>query len=169
MVSLAFMFCPDRSWLGEPKDYLFLLFGVIFGALVTVWWAGHEYRKSRLRELRLARDALLERLQFNDDRVVQMLDFFAQGKLSPDFALDTTGIIIWLSRSSGILTSETIKAVNWHRYQLDHINNKLSLFHLIKATGAAGSAESVRLSICEHLWKVHEGLAALRELLIKES
>ena len=169
MLSFACLSHLDYSWLGERKDYWLLFLGAVIGALVTVALAKHEFKKAELRELRLSRDALLERLLFNEDRAVQMLALFAEAKLQPDFNLDTTGIIIWLSRSSGILTPETIKAINWHRYQLDHINSKLALFQLYRATGASQTAETLRQSICEHLHEVHKGLEHLRGLLIQES
>jgi hypothetical protein len=162
-----FLILPD--WLGDGKDYWLLALGGLIGTVTAVLLGRRDEGRRRLAELNLAKDALLERLHFNDDRIVQMLELFAVGKLTPDFTLDTTGIITWLSRSSGILTSETITAVNWHRYQLDHINSKLSIFYGLKTHDLTGGAENMRKSICEHLGIAHAGLANLRKLLTEEA
>jgi len=102
----------DWSWFGRVQDYWFLVLGAALGALTTVWWAKHEFKRFQSTEKGLSKNALLERLQFNDDRVVQILAQLASRKLTPDFTFDTTGIIIWLSRIEGILPAETVQAIN---------------------------------------------------------
>src|SRR4051812_34108544 len=104
-------------WFFGAKDNWFALLGAIFGSLITL----AVYFHSRRKERQAAVANLIERLSFNKIRCEQMLEYFGAGKL-PTFDFDTNGIIIWLSRSEGILRGETIEKINWHRYQLDHLN-----------------------------------------------
>ncbi len=118
-----------EHWIFAIKDNYFMIGGAVLGTISTVLLTIYEYRK-KIREDRLvARSALLAALRFNDDRATQMLGQFAQGAI-PNYQFDTTGLIIWLSRSSDLFEKDVLEKINWHRYQLDHLNTQLTTFYV---------------------------------------
>lgn len=160
------------DWPYSIKDNYLAGFGAVIGTVFSIGIAYLIYRYKYRKEHLLAKNALMERILFNDDRAVQMLHIFSVGRC-PNFPLDTTGIIIWLGRSADILSSDAINEVNWHRYQLDHVNMKLSaLYQIISERGFAAyrikRVRKMRNSICDHLEEIHKGRTRLLELLEKK-
>lgn len=104
---------------------IYAAIGAFMGAALAFLGALHKRHKDKLR----AKDELIKSLQFNLERLIQMMGYFSNGG-HPNFTLDTTGIVLWTALAADILPDEVRHDVNWQRYQLDHINNKLSVFFI---------------------------------------
>ena len=86
-------------------------------------------------------------------------------------AIIGSGITIWLSASHDILESELIADINWHRYQLDHITNKLSLCSITMASALLDGIETAETEGSEafgaHAWRTHQaGIVLLARLSV---
>jgi len=144
----------------------YALLGTFFGASAALYLANCQNKKRKF----LAKTALAERLQFNFERATQMLGQFGSG-ISPNYLFDTTGIVIWLTVTADILDNNLIAAINWHRYQLDHLNAKLSVYYIsISQPSLSSEAKLVeqKQSICQHLDEVIGGTCDLKTRLLAQ-
>jgi|SRR5665213_2903895 len=152
------------------RDYWLAFVSAIIGAGITLC----SYFYSRRQERKTAVKSLLASLKFNDERCRQMEDYFANG-IRPNFELDTVGIILWLSKAESLLPDGLIHDINWHRYQLDHINSRLRILHaFVASNGGRLSTSTIARSeqvpaLRGHLVTVIEGHAVwskkLKDLL----
>lgn len=156
----------DWSQVWDGYQIWYAVFGALIGsaiAIVITRWS--DKRQFHARQT-VARNALIERLTFNNQRVVDMLKWFDDGG-DPNFLLDTTGIIVWLTLAEDIIPQPLFEQVNWHRYQLDHINAKLAVYY-----GALYAPPSddhhheemvvgLRQSIYDHLVDVRDSVGGL--------
>ncbi|MBC2603752.1 hypothetical protein [Puniceicoccus vermicola] len=161
-MSLCALLDPVQIW------YAFLgaALGSIF-AIIISWRIQVSHRK---KESQLAKEALVERLKFNNDRALQMMEIFGKHGW-PNMSFDTTGIIIWLSRVAGILEGQLLQDVNWHRYQLDHINDKLTIYWNVKTTpiseGQMVQEKICREDIVSHLETVSKDICSLQKRVLQ--
>jgi hypothetical protein len=104
-------------------DY-YAFVGAIFGMFFTLSgiWFGSYLRSRRSRE------KLVERIQFNSDRLNQIIEYFQNGGL-PNFTLDTPGLVVWLHSSADVIDKTLSEDIDWYRYQLDHIKIKLDIIY----------------------------------------
>lgn len=117
------------------KDFFYTFLSALIGSGIALCISNIRRTRKINKDKNLAKKALIERLTFNNDRALQMLDQFDGGKEIPNYLFDTTGIIIWLSLSSELFSKKLISDLNWHRYQLDHLNSKLSTYYLFMING----------------------------------
>lgn len=115
------------------KDFFYACLGALIGSCIALCISSILRTRKINKDKKLAQKALIDRLKFNNDRALQMLSQFNDVKEIPNYLFDTTGIIIWLSLSSELFSKQLIEKINWHRYQLDHLNSKLSIYYLFKA------------------------------------
>jgi hypothetical protein len=158
------MLIADIDWSKAFDGYAWFhafvsaVFGAFFGALVAIKLTQRQNTKRK----QFAKTAVAERLHVNAKLATQMLEWFAKDG-RPNYLFDTTGIVVWLTMSADILESALITDINWHRYQLDHLNAKLLIYYFAVAaveiaptpaqTNIASLTES-KLSICQQLREV---------------
>src|SRR5712664_3458536 len=147
---MLFVASIDWSKLIDLTEYWFAFLGALLGALTAIWLTKRQDAERKY----LAKKALADRLHFNAERATQMLGQFGSGSC-PNYLFDTTGIIIWLTRAADIMDEQLITDINWHRYQLDHLNAKLSVYY-ITAIASQSSLDAVEVvesksSILKHL------------------
>ena len=123
------------------KNYWYAGIGALIGFIITLYVSNIRRARKINKDKNLAKEALINRLTFNNDRILQMLGQFGGGKETPNYLFDTTGIIIWLSLSSELFSEQLISDINWHRYQLDHLNSKLSTYYLTISTFQGNNLE----------------------------
>lgn len=116
-------------------QYWYAFVGAVFGTAFTL---GGVFITRRMKE-REARAKLVERIRFNRERLEQVRGYLANNTV-PSFPLDTTGLIIWLHSSSGLLKQQLIDDIDGHRYQLDHIHNKMQMVFSYFSSRCAGHA-----------------------------
>lgn len=154
-------------------DYLNAFIGAVFGTASSVGLAYVIYIMERRRERKSAKKALMDGLRFNDDRAVQMLGQFAVG-VTPNYQFDTAGLIIWISRSEGLFNDKLVRAINWHRYQMDHANTILATYYVF-ARLTSGSDYSTGILAADHreavasLTTIHNGTHTLLVEIAQES
>lgn len=147
----------------QPKkdmeaDYLNAAIGAVFGAILSVGTAYYFIFKEIRKNRREAKEALLEGLRFNDDRAVQMLGQFAIG-MTPNYQFDTTGLIVWLSKSAGLFRDDLLKRINWHRYQMDHANTMLATYYV--CVRVLGDRIDKRDVLAESFREIHGSLTEI--------
>ena len=115
------------------KDSFYACLGALIGSGIALCISSILRTRKTNKDKKSAKEALIDRLKFNNDRALQMLRQFNDIKETPNYLFDTTGVIIWLSLSSKVFSKQLIEEINWHRYQLDHLNSKLSTYYLFMA------------------------------------
>ena len=156
----------DWSKVWDGYQIWYAVFGAIMGSVIAIVITRRSDRRQIRNRKILARNALIERLNFNNDRVVQMLGYFDTGGW-PNFLLDTTGIIVWLTLAEDIIPQPLFVQVNWHRYQLDHVNAKLAVYYGALYAPPSDDhdheemVKGLRQSIYDHLADIRDGVAPL--------
>jgi hypothetical protein len=153
---------PD--WMISGKDYWFALVsaavGVIGGILLTEW------RFSRSEALRRKRriDSLLESIRLNVDLIDIALGYTDLKGLG-NFPMDGMTLGARISACVDDLPAETIKSLNWERFQLDHIAFKVLVANITLSTaGHISTSPSPTLSdVSNHLRATKEKLTSLSE------
>ncbi len=84
----------------------------------------------------------------------------------PNYPLDTAQLNYWLTQSHDILDSELIRAIDWQRYQLDHISSKFIAVNqsIVSGAGFSSNADYTKAlvkSLGEHIEKVLKDLPHL--------
>ena len=104
------------------------LFGAVLGLIVGLSYSNIATWVTRTSRQKTARSKLAKAYRFNLDRIIQML-----GQLSsappeiPNYPFDTDPIKTVLFYGDDLLgTPVEIQSYNSHRYQLDHLNLKLT-------------------------------------------
>jgi hypothetical protein len=161
----------DWSKVWDLYELWYASLGALIGSGVALIIAHFDGKRRTKRERATAKQALMERLEFNGTRITQMLGQFSSGVEVPNYPLDTTGIIVWLTLSYDVLNGELIKDINWHRYQLDHLNTKLHTYYLLIAANNPFAPDAsayirareseARRSICTHLKETSEAVCPL--------
>lgn len=143
------------------KDFFYACLGALIGSGIALYISSILRTRKINKDKKLAKEALIDRLKFNNARALQMLSQFSGIKEIPNYLFDTTGIIIWLSLSSELFSKQLIEKINWHRYQLDHLNSKLSVYYLFKANSLLMMKDQYH----QDIHKVMEGQARQSILL----
>lgn len=113
----------DLSWLWPPKDNWYAIVGAILGALIVIWLTmlHFETEKEKLRKKCL--EQLKTCMQFNLVKLRQAKEQLESNEI-PNHRLETSQFNHWLSLSHGTLSSELLRALDWHRCQLDHLSSR---------------------------------------------
>ena len=167
----------DWSKVWDCYELWYAFCGALLGSGVALIIAHLDNKRRTKHERTAAKKALMERLEFNGTRITQMLGQFGSGVEVPNYPLDTTGIVVWLTLSYDVLDGDLVKDINWHRYQLDHLNTKLHTYYLLVAATnpfapdaspyiRARESEAKR-SICAHLKETSEAVCPLIRRLDK--
>jgi hypothetical protein len=126
-------FTPD--WILSGKDYWFALVsaavvGVICGILLTEW----RFAKSEASRNERQIHALLESVRFNVGLIDIALGYTDLKRLG-NFLMDGTTLGASISACVDALPpAETIKSLNWERFQLDHIAFKVLVSNITVST-----------------------------------
>lgn len=115
---------PDVSWLFSWKDYWYAFVGAVLGTGCAILWAAREFSNEQRRDHERCVTRLRNCLTFNEGRLKQAINLLDEGKI-PNYPLDTSQLNYWLTQSVDILGDELVKAIDWERYQLDHITSKM--------------------------------------------
>jgi len=133
------------------------LIGTIFGIIFTIW----SYNKKKKESVSTALKALSASLKFNNERLEQIigsLEFILERKKFPDYALDDLVLALRTAKMYGDIDSEILKEIEWHRYQLNHINQKLSsISHRQKIEGKIQVEQEELLGLLSHAKVALEG------------
>ncbi len=130
----------DLSWLWPPKDNWYAIAGAILGALIVMWLTmlHFETEKEKLRKKCL--EQLKTSLHFNLVKLRQAKEQLERNDI-PNYRLETSQFNHWLSLSHDILSSELLRALDWHRCQLDHLSSRF--VEVASATaGQSGATKS---------------------------
>jgi hypothetical protein len=113
----------DLSWLWPPKDNWHVIVGAILGALIVIWLTmlHFETEKEKLRKKCL--EQLKTCMQFNLVKLRQAKEQIERNDI-PNYQLETSQFNHWLSLSHDTLSSELLRALDWHRCQLDHLSSR---------------------------------------------
>lgn len=162
---MPFLAQIDWSRAIDGYEIWYATLGALLGAGVAILFLKHQNRQRKY----FAKKAIADRLHFNVERATDMLSWFAKGGI-PNFLFDITGIVIWLTLATDILDDQLIKDISWHRYQLDHLNAKLSVYYTTTALSPicldASKTEEMKVSILEHLQLVISGTCELEQKLL---
>jgi hypothetical protein len=116
-------FLPD--WIFSWKDYWFALIGAGLGAWIAIKLTEQQKKEIRKIEIERIRTELITALDFNLDLAEKAMEWLNKEGM-PSFTLDTTKLAHLTLEAYGFLDPQLIKDIDWHRYQLDHITEKLS-------------------------------------------
>lgn len=155
----------DISWLFSWKDYWYAGISAIIGALLGIAWANSQtVRKNRL-QLAKSRRLLLESVEFNLQRLAQMIDMLQNQSILPNFLLDSDTLSKRLDSISDFFPDQVVSRLSWERYQLEHINSKLTFINATSPiTGTGTIVDPTRLTdLLKHVRKTHEALNTLKE------
>ncbi len=133
----------DISWLWPPKDHGYAIAGVILGALMVIWLTvlRFETEKEKLRKKCL--EQLKTCMQFNLGKLRQAKALLERNDI-PNYPLKTSQFSHWLSASRDTLSSELLRALDWHRCQLDHISSRF-----VEVAGAIADKTGVAKTILQ--------------------
>lgn len=108
-------------------DVLLALVGAAIGTYMGVFVSNRQFAKTEKERKIEVLNGLAESLAFNSNRSGNLLNEFRNNQKIATFRFDTASLHGWIMRSHGVLTKELLEELNWHWYQLDHINQKLSI------------------------------------------
>ncbi len=131
----------------DPSEWFFVAVGLGLGAAVAVIIDRlimflHD-RKQHFE----TRNALKERFEANIKLGNALWSYFDSGG-KPNFLFDTGGILVWLTQAQKSLTKEEVTDINACRYQLEHLNAKLTALYSVAAYGIKSRAG--QCGIIEH-------------------
>ena len=124
----------DQAFIDVLKNYWYAAVGAFFGTGLVLL-IDYFHRKSKKKE---AVKALIKCIEHNNHLMVLAQNYF-EGGGKPYFPLDPEGMNLWLSKAGDILKPEVSKLIDEHRYEIEHINNKMIMF---------GSSISILEKIC---------------------
>ena len=151
----------DLWWLLSVKDYWYAVVSALIGAAIGIGWTIRHFKMQQREASNRCLARLRECLSFNIDRLNQ-----AKGQLEknevPNYPLDTVQLNYWLAQSHDIVPADLIRALDWQRYQLDHISSKIVTVNQ-SVVAAAGFPENTDLviSLRQHIERVLEQLPPL--------
>lgn len=119
---------PDLSWLLSGKDYFYATISAVIGALIGIYWTKAQSRNQKNQENEKIRVSILDSLRFNQERGIQAKAQLDGGGM-PNYPLDGTRLSNLVVQAHGYLSPETLKNLDWHRFQLDHITAKLGVIN----------------------------------------
>ncbi|MCW0219417.1 MAG: hypothetical protein OJI67_13915 [Prosthecobacter sp.] len=164
----------DLTPLLSLKDYWYATASAVLGSLIALWLTARQRNSARKDAEKHARKALLRSIQFNQERLFQIVSQLTSSSTVPNYSLDTIGMTLWLQQSHGILNDDVRQAVDAYRYQLDHIAVKLNQ-HLLIVTIYNGTFDEglprtateaeVRQSIVMHAQQQIEAASKLIRLM----
>lgn len=155
----------DLSWMLSFKDYWYAVVSAVIGAAIGIGWTIRQFRAQQCRAADRCLARIRECISFNIDRLNQ-----AKGQLKtkvvPNYPLDTAQLNFWLAQSHDILPADLIRAIDWQRYQLDHISTKFVAVNqlIVSAAGFPASAEymnALLTSLHQHIEGVLKELPPL--------
>lgn len=168
---------PDSSYLLLLSNVFFALISAWIGARIGISWTKHQFREQEKAENEKIRKSILESLTFNRERSTQAKKQFNEGGM-PNYPLDGTRLSNLIVQAHGYLAPETLRALDWHRFQLDHITAKLGVINDFFLGGQTIPAEAkkehevwmkmLRDSMIEHYQIVINGTKALIEAVENE-
>jgi len=105
-------------------QYWYGFVGALFGAAIAL---AYDRRKKKDSQ-RVALAKLREILVRNSGLMAEVLKWIIPGG-KPNFTLDTLGLNLWIAASAGVIDPDVLRDLDGHRYQLEHINTKLTIFY----------------------------------------
>ncbi|MBA4192171.1 MAG: hypothetical protein C0467_29700 [Planctomycetaceae bacterium] len=130
---------PQVHWFFSLKDYWYAIVSAFIGAMLGITYTRWDIARQRRKEQMLCVKRLRECLTFNVDRLNQASNLLQAASI-PNYPLDTGQLNYWLTQSHDILQHDLFVALDWQRYQLDHISSKFVVAsNLIAGAVAAGA------------------------------
>lgn len=167
----------DSAYLLILSNIFFALISAWIGARIGISWTKHQFQEQEKAENEKIRKSILESLNFNRERSTQAKKQLNEGGM-PNYPLDGTRLSNLIVQAHGYLAPETLRALDWHRYQLDHITAKLGVINDFFLGGQTIPEEAkkahqiwmtmLRDSMIEHYDEVIRGTKALVEAVENE-
>lgn len=143
------------------KDYWFALVSAGVGVIGGIWLTERRFAKSESLRKRRRIDALLESIRLNVDLIDIALSYTDLKGLG-NFPMDGATFGARISVCVDDLPAETIKSLNWERFQLDHIAFKVLVANITASTAGHILTSPINLDdVSNHLRATKENLTSL--------
>lgn len=110
------------------NSFVGALIGIILGSLLSQW----QWNQKLKRDKKILKANISTVFNFNLDRIRQCIDYLENKNLIPNFLLDVNSVNHVLFKGRELFsTIEIFDKFNWQRYQLEHLNTKLSYYYFI--------------------------------------
>jgi hypothetical protein len=150
---------PD--WMLSGKDYWFALVSAIAGVLIGIWLTEWRFAKAEALRKQKRIHSLLDSIRLNVDLIDIALGFADLQGLG-NFPMDGATLGSRISACVDDLPAETIKGLNWERFQLDHIAFKVLVANITVSTaGYISTSPTSHADVSYHLRQTRENLTSL--------
>ncbi len=158
-MSLLLACVPD--WMFSSENYWFAFVSAIAGVIIGIWLTESRFKKAEALRRKRRIDSLLESIRFNVDLIDVALGYTDLKGLG-NFPMDGTTLGARISACVDDLPAETIKSLNWERFQLDHIAFKVLVANITVSTAGHISTSPISHDdVSNHLWEAKKNLLSL--------